>query len=173
VTPKLSTVDTIAVPNRCCQTRLTATRGASGLLGLVSHPASSSRPLWAGLTGFASGTVNAERNPRGATGPSCSATPRTRTSVSPTALASRTPWAAAPCWAGSVRASNSPWSRSYLSRTGRCVGWPFGPGLSPAGVPRISSHLAFASATCAVSLATFSGSAAGRSPLSLSRFAGT
>ena len=44
-------------PNRCCQTRLTITRGVSGFFGLVSHWASSSRPLCFGFTFGAPGTV--------------------------------------------------------------------------------------------------------------------
>ena len=39
---------TMPRPNRCCQTRLTMTRGVSGFSGLVSHWASSRRPLCVG-----------------------------------------------------------------------------------------------------------------------------
>src|SRR5947209_3007224 len=56
-------------PNRCCQTRLTITRGGSGFCGLVSQFASSCRPLWAGSTLGASGTLTSERKPRGTDGP--------------------------------------------------------------------------------------------------------
>ena len=44
--PKLSGVGTSPWPNRCCQMRLTATRLVSGFCRLVTHCASSSRPLW-------------------------------------------------------------------------------------------------------------------------------
>jgi hypothetical protein len=80
------------------------TRGMSGFLALVSHRASSSRPLCFGLTFGASGTSSTDRNPRGTTGPSFSASPRMRISVSATVAESRTPRATGPWAAGSVSA---------------------------------------------------------------------
>ena len=107
MTPKLSTLVTSPCPNRCCQMRLTITRGVSGFLALVNHWASSSRPLCFGFSLDALGTAIADRNPRGTMGPIFSASPRMRTVVSPAVLPSRTPSATGPFAAGSVSAISS------------------------------------------------------------------
>ena len=66
--PKSSGVPTSPCPNRCCQTRFTATRLVSGFWSLVSQSASCARPLTSGPISGGCGAM-IETNPRGTVSP--------------------------------------------------------------------------------------------------------
>ena len=116
----------------------------SGFLGLVSHCASSSRPLWFGLIFGASGTWTRDKKPRGTTGPSFSASPRMRNGVSPIVLASRIPMATGMPAIGSASASHCFSSLFILSRATIWLGRPSVPTALPCGVLKMALNSALA-----------------------------